>query len=154
MLKDEDQTRRLGELFGERASGGTVFELVGDVGAGKTTFTRGLAKGLGIAEAIQSPTFTISREYDARDGLRLVHYDFYRLREPGILADELGETLQDDAAVTVVEWAESVEEILPDERIVLRILPVATDESARQINIRAKGFKEQFVQEVLDVFAA
>ena len=78
-----------GQKIATRLQGGEVLELVGDVGAGKTTFTKGLALGLGVQGTVQSPTFTISREYETSSAIRLVHYDFYRLQEAGIMADEL-----------------------------------------------------------------
>lgn len=119
--------------------GGEIFELVGDVGAGKTTFTRGLAEGMGVTDAVQSPTFTISREYKAADGLRLVHYDFYRLGEAGIMADELAESLADPKSVVVIEWAETVTSVLPDDRVTLRIELVADDEDARNVLWHTSG---------------
>ena len=89
-----------------------VFELKGDVGAGKTTFTRALAKGLGIEEPVTSPSFTISKRY-AFSGGELTHYDFYRLPDPGLMADDLEESLETPNSVVVVEWADSVKNLLP-----------------------------------------
>ena len=83
---------------------------------------------------MQSPTFTISREYKG-EKLRLVHYDFYRLSEPGIMADELDETLKDTNTVSVIEWSGAVEEVLPDNRIIIKILPVSNDENSRDVEI-------------------
>ena len=104
------------------------------VGAGKTTLTRGIARSLGVEDTLQSPTFTISREYKG-EKLRLVHYDFYRLSEPGIMADELDETLKDTNTVSVIEWSGAVEEVLPDNRIIIKILPVSNDENSRDVEI-------------------
>jgi len=112
-VHNAEQTRRLGARIGASLKGGEVFELVGDVGAGKTTFTKGLAQGLGISDEVQSPSFTISRVYDGRDNLQLVHYDFYRLSDPGIMASEVAEMVQDPKTVTVIEWADIVEGVLP-----------------------------------------
>ena len=109
--------KALGRAIGQALAGGEVIELIGDVGAGKTTLTKGLAEGLAITEPIQSPTFTISRVYDARDGLRLCHYDFYRLGEAGIMGDEISEIMQDGSTITVIEWAGAVNEVLPSDRI-------------------------------------
>lgn len=111
-----------------------MIELIGDVGAGKTTLTKAIASGLEIDEDVQSPSFTLSREYDARDGLRLHHYDFYRLMEPGIMSYELAESLTDDKTVTVVEWADTVSSVLPKERIVIRLQSDAETE-ARHVDI-------------------
>jgi len=112
-VHNAEQTRRLGARIGASLKGGEVFELVGDVRAGKTTFTKGLAQGLGISDEVQSPSFTISRVYDGRDNLQLVHYDFYRLSDPGIMASEVAEMVQDPKTVTVIEWADIVEGVLP-----------------------------------------
>ena len=127
------ETKSLGEHLGRLLRGGETIELVGDVGAGKTTFTKGLAIGLGIDEAIQSPSFTISRVYDARDGLVLSHYDFYRLADAGIMNDELRETLGDPETVTVIEWADIVEGVLPTER--LRLSFESPSETGRIVTI-------------------
>lgn len=122
MIKEvtsEQATRAVGEQLGRLLKGGEVLELIGDVGAGKTTFVKGLAKGLSIDDDVQSPSFTISRVYDARDGLRLAHYDFYRLGDAGIMKDELAETIQGPATVTVIEWADVVEGVLPKEKLTI-----------------------------------
>jgi tRNA threonylcarbamoyladenosine biosynthesis protein TsaE len=130
---NETATRTLGEKIGRLLKGGEVIELVGDVGAGKTTFVKGLAVGLAIEETVQSPTFTISRIYDARGGLSLAHYDFYRLNDAGIMADELAETTKDPASITVIEWADIVEGVLPNDR--LRITFTAPTETTRRLQI-------------------
>lgn len=112
-----DETLRLASWLGEQCRGGEVLELVGDVGSGKTTFTKGLARGLGVDDDVQSPSFTISRVYTARDGLELHHYDLYRLSEPGIMQYDIAESVHDPKVVTVIEWGETVSGILPENRI-------------------------------------
>ena len=77
-INSTDGMIKLGYEIGASLLGGEVLELVGDVGAGKTTFTKGLAKGIGVLETVQSPSFTISRVYEG-EKLQLKHYDFYRL---------------------------------------------------------------------------
>ena len=125
---------RLGALF----AGGEVIELVGDVGAGKTTLTKGIADGMGVEETVQSPSFTISRVYDETEkGLRLAHYDFYRLHDAGIMADELRETAHDPAAVTIIEWADIVAGVLPDDHLTVTI--VAPTEETRHVELRTSG---------------
>lgn len=114
-----------------RIEGPKVLELVGDVGAGKTTLVKGLAERLGVSEDVASPSFTISRVYDAHAGLRLYHYDFYRLTDAGILRDELAEVIGDPEAVTVIEWAEIVDEVLPEPHPRLTIR--ATGETTREV---------------------
>lgn len=112
-VTSEQATKELGESIGKQMKGGEVFELIGDVGAGKTTFVKGIAKGLGVDDEVQSPSFTISRVYDGRDGLQLVHYDFYRLSDPGIMANEVAEMVADPKTITIIEWAAIVEGVLP-----------------------------------------
>jgi tRNA threonylcarbamoyladenosine biosynthesis protein TsaE len=132
IINSEIEMKQLGEEIGHSLKGGEVLELIGDVGAGKTTFTKGLAKGLGVAETVQSPSFTISRMYEAGD-LTLSHYDFYRLNDAGIMAMEIASAVEDAHNITVVEWAESVAEILPESRIKIRILPQS--ETVRKVEI-------------------
>lgn len=104
-----------GRNYAKKIKAPKVIELVGDVGAGKTTFVRGLAEGLGVKEPITSPSFTISKEYAFNDGI-LIHYDFYRLEDPGLMMGDLEEAMMDEKAIIVVEWADSVENILPADR--------------------------------------
>lgn len=129
--------KKFGERIGRRLLGGETIELIGDVGAGKTTFTKGLALGLGVEESVQSPSFTISRTYDGRDGLVLSHYDFYRLNDAGIMTNELKEVAGSHGMITIIEWAGAVAEILPDDRLMIEIVP--RNETERELNIKAKG---------------
>ena len=133
VLSSEAETIAWGEKLGQLLTSGMVIELVGDVGAGKTTLTKGIARGLMIDEDVQSPTFTISRVYEARDGLQLAHYDFYRLSDAGIMADELRDVVSDPTIVTVIEWAEIVEGVLPAGR--LRIEAISSSETERELTI-------------------
>ena len=110
-LTNRDATIALGKKIGQQLVAGDVLVLDGDLGAGKTTFTKGLAAGLEIPDIIKSPTFTIIHEY--QDGrLPLYHMDAYRLENGG--AEDLGlEEYSDGDGVSVVEWAEFVEDELP-----------------------------------------
>lgn len=132
-VQDERTMKALGETIGATLHGGEVFQLVGDVGAGKTTFVKGLAKGLGVIDDVQSPSFTISRVYDGRDTLQLVHYDFYRLNDAGIMSNELAEMVHDPLTVTVIEWADIVEGVLPDTHLTLTIS--APTDTTRQVEL-------------------
>ena len=122
-----------GEVLGRSLKGGEVIELIGDVGAGKTTLVKGIAQGLDIDEDVQSPSFTISRVYDARDSLQLRHYDFYRLNDAGIMADELQEAIHDPLAVTIIEWADVVDGVLPDDH--QRIVITSPSETTRRLEV-------------------
>lgn len=121
-----------GESFAKKLVFPAVIELIGDVGAGKTTFTRGLAKGLGIEEPVTSPSFMISKKY-AGDKANLTHYDFYRLGDPGIMVDDLIDSLSEKNAVVVVEWGEEVENVLPEDRI--KILIKLNDDGTREVSL-------------------
>jgi tRNA threonylcarbamoyladenosine biosynthesis protein TsaE len=133
IISNEDMLA-LGQRIGEKLRGGEILELIGDIGAGKTTFAKGLAQGLGIVDDVQSPSFTISRVYAARDDLILSHYDFYRLADAGIMKLEIAESLREPKTITVVEWGESVRDVLPSEKITVNIkyLP----ETGREINLK------------------
>ncbi len=132
-LTSTEATLSLGKKIGESLQGGEVIELIGDVGAGKTTLVKGIAQGLGVKEVVQSPSFTISSHYSARDDIRLHHYDFYRLQDPGLMGYDLIESLEGEGVVTIVEWAQTVENILPPKRKTIRITPVS--EETRTIEI-------------------
>jgi tRNA threonylcarbamoyladenosine biosynthesis protein TsaE len=127
-----DDTARLAEAVGAKLRGGEVLELISDLGGGKTTFVRSLAKGMGSTDKVGSPTFTISREYKAGD-LTLHHFDFYRLAEAGIMSEELTEVLNDPQAVVAIEWAGIVENVLPADRLTIKI--TATGETERVFDI-------------------
>lgn len=133
-VKNEIEMQAIGEHLGRQLRGGEVLELVGDVGTGKTTLVKGIGRGLAINEAIQSPSFTISRVYPVRNGLELHHYDFYRLQEAGIMSHEFAESIKDPRVITVVEWSETVSEVLPNERVVIRLSYHAKDKG-REIEV-------------------
>lgn len=139
------QTEQLGERIGRQLKGGETIELVSDLGGGKTTFARGLARGSGSSDKVASPTFTISKVYDAAH-FQIHHFDFYRLSEPGIIADELAEVTGDDRAVTLVEWADVVQHILPEERFTITIRQ--TPEGNRQISCSYPESLSYLLQEV------
>jgi tRNA threonylcarbamoyladenosine biosynthesis protein TsaE len=123
-----DETTKLAVRLGELVKPGDVITLEGDLGAGKTTFTKGLAKGMGILKNVNSPTFTIMKEY--RDGrLPLYHMDVYRMEDSD---EDLGfEEFFEGEGVTVVEWAHLIQEQLPPDRLGIRILRV--DDESREI---------------------
>ena len=122
-----EQTRALGAQIGRLATPGLVIALSGDLGAGKTTFTQGLARGLGITTPVTSPTFTLVAEYDARAGMRLIHMDSYRLgdlpADAALEAETFGfeDLLDDPAAVLVIEWAERLAALLPPETLYITL---------------------------------
>lgn len=140
-IKNEDEMKFFGRLVGEALFGGEIIELIGDVGAGKTTFAKGLALGLGINEEIQSPSFNIKRLYDARDGLIMEHYDFYRLADAGIMANEIEESIDSPKSIILIEWGDIVDDILPEDRLTIGIS--SPTEFSRSLDIKSNGVKSQ-----------
>lgn len=109
----QQQTKELGRKLGALCEAGTVVLLHGDLGVGKTVFTKGFAEGLGIGEPVSSPTFTIVQQYDS-GRLPLYHFDVYRIADVEEM-DEIGyEDYFYGDGVCLIEWAELIEEILPD----------------------------------------
>lgn len=118
--RSSEDTEALGERIGARLRGGEVIELVSDLGGGKTTFVRGFARGAGSRDRVASPTFAISREYKA-PRLTIIHFDFYRLQEAGIVAEELREYVGAPDSVVVVEWGDIVQDVLPANRLTIHL---------------------------------
>lgn len=136
----------LGEKLGALLGGGEVIELAGDIGAGKTTFTKGVARGMKITDDVQSPTFTISRNYYAPGSLRLAHYDFYRLRDAGIMKMELDEAMHDPGIVTVIEWSDIVSDVLPADA--LRIAIAVQPDDSRLVTFEGDGKTRRLIKEL------
>ena len=115
-----EETRELGRRMGEKAVPGQIFCLDGDLGAGKTVFTKGFAEGLGVKGTVNSPTFTILQVYtDGR--IPLYHFDVYRLGDPSEL-EELGyEEYFFGDGVCLIEWSDMVEEYLPEDAVKIRM---------------------------------
>ena len=151
LSKSSDETVEIGERLGkilggvlyqksvqggamnQTVHGGQVVALYGDLGGGKTQFTKGIAKGLGINDDIISPTFVIRRDYKG-EKLNLLHYDFYRFEVPD---EELVESLEEGMNpdnVTVIEWAERVEKNLPEDSIKVKFGYINENEREIEIN--------------------
>jgi len=115
-----EETYEIGKRFGQQAKPGQVLALTGDLGVGKTLFTQGLAKGLGIDGPVSSPTFTIVQEYES-GRIPFYHFDVYRIADP----EEMDEIGFDDyvygEGICLIEWAELIEEILPENCIRITI---------------------------------
>ncbi|MEK9199829.1 tRNA (adenosine(37)-N6)-threonylcarbamoyltransferase complex ATPase subunit type 1 TsaE [Ureibacillus sp. 179-F W5.1 NHS] len=128
-----EETQKLAHQLAELLEPQDTITLEGDLGAGKTTFTQALAKGLGISRTVNSPTFTIMKQYEGR--LPFNHLDVYRLADSN---EDLGwdEIFYGDA-VTVVEWAHLIEEYLPDERLAIEIYRI--DDNKRKFVLKPIG---------------
>ncbi|MDQ7936640.1 tRNA (adenosine(37)-N6)-threonylcarbamoyltransferase complex ATPase subunit type 1 TsaE [Lactiplantibacillus sp. WILCCON 0030] len=143
-----EQTMQLGAQVGQLVQPGDLILLDGDLGAGKTTFTKGLAKSLGIEKNVKSPTFTLVREYQ-QGRIPLYHMDVYRLEDGG--AEDLGlDEYFDGDGVSVVEWSEFISELLPDHY--LRIALSRADEQAdvRTIKFEPNGTHYQKLVDELE----
>ena len=115
-----EETLEIGKLLGENAAPGEVYALIGDLGAGKTVFTKGFAQGLGIEEPVNSPTFTILQIYE-EGRIPLYHFDEYRIEEPEEMEEVGFDEYIDGDGVCLIEWAGRIGDLLPPEVIVVRI---------------------------------
>lgn len=114
-----EETEKLGEKLGNQLRKGQVVSLRGSLGAGKTVLAKGIAKALGIKEAIVSPTFTIVQEYDGRE--KLYHLDLYRLSGDDEFESMGGEEFLYSDGITLIEWSEKIEDMLPDDTLFLTV---------------------------------
>jgi tRNA threonylcarbamoyladenosine biosynthesis protein TsaE len=142
------QTQRLGMRLGDLLRGGELLLLEGQLGSGKTTFTQGLAMGMGISELVSSPTFTLLKEYSGQmltqagqspqRGPALYHFDLYRLDDPEEILD-LGfeDYFYDGSGVCVVEWADKAAELWSDGHLQIRLKPMS--ETKRSLLLTATG---------------
>ena len=139
--RNENMTLALGRRIGESVLPGDVLALWGELGAGKTLLTRGIARGLGVPEQVPvtSPTFTFINEYDGR--LHLYHLDLYRLAHPDELETLPWREALYGSGVAVIEWPERLGEYLPEDRWDLRI--AVTGDESRTITIIARGNVER-----------
>lgn len=141
---NEEQLQALGKVLAQQCQPGDLLVLSGDLGAGKTTFTKGIAQGLGIKQMIKSPTYTIVREYEGT--LPLYHLDVYRIGQDPDSID-----LDDfifGQGLTVIEWGQLLEDVLPDDYLQIAIYP---HEQGRRLEFDAKGPRSQkLLEDFLD----
>lgn len=131
------ETRAIGRALGRAALPGSVLALSGPLGAGKTQLAKGVAEGLNIRSVVNSPTFILMNEHEGR--LRLFHVDAYRLGDP---EEALAAGLLDErqaSGVAVIEWAERLEGLLPDDRLEITIASVPREDRSRRLDWRATG---------------
>ena len=153
ILSDSPEvTRRIGEVVGRALRAGMVLCLTGDLGAGKTLLTKGIAAGLGVKEDVTSPSFTLMNLYEGR--LSVAHFDLYRLEEEDALED-IGfyEYAEEPSGVAIIEWADKFPAALPERRLTVA-LSRGAGEAARRLSVVAEGdaygaimtaLEEQFV---------
>lgn len=119
ICKSESDTKELGRRLARTAKAGSVISLRGSLGAGKTVFAKGFAEELGITEAIVSPTFTLVQEYEGR--MKMYHLDLYRLSGEDEFESMGGEDFLYSDGVTLIEWSEKIDSMLPDDTIHVEI---------------------------------
>lgn len=134
-LLDPAATQRLGEALGRTAQAGDVLLLHGGLGAGKTTLTQGIARGLGISERVASPTFTLLNEYH-EGRVPLFHFDLYRLSPEDLIASGLTDYWEGQEGLSVLEWAERLGPLVMPERLEIALLP---EEDGRTAMLEARG---------------
>ena len=143
-----DETTSIGQRLGQLLMPGDVICLTGDLGTGKTHITKEIAKGLNIDDIITSPTFTIVNEYDS-GRLKMNHFDVYRVNDP----DEIYAIGFDDyifsEAVSIIEWANYIEDILPNEYLHIHISKdLSKDEDYRKITFTNYGDRYNYIKEL------
>nr|WP_317332729.1 tRNA (adenosine(37)-N6)-threonylcarbamoyltransferase complex ATPase subunit type 1 TsaE [uncultured Romboutsia sp.] len=143
-LEDENKTKEIGYKLGNLLTSGSVICLIGDLGAGKTTMTQSLAKALDVDDYITSPTFTIVNEYEGK--MPLYHFDVYRIGS----SDEMYDIGYDDyingEGVCIIEWANLIEDILPDEYLYIEL---KYKDMSREMILNPVGEKyEKIVEEL------
>ena len=120
VIKNEEETKKFGEKLCEKLTAGSIVALTGDLGTGKTTLTKAIAAGLGVTDVITSPTFNIVKQYDS-GRLPLYHFDVDRIGD----VDEMYEIGYEEYffgdGVCVIEWADLIEEIIPDDAVRIEI---------------------------------
>lgn len=132
-----EATRELAARLAELVAGGDLIVLAGDLGAGKTAFAQGFGLGLGIDDQITSPTFTLARQYEGR--LRMHHLDVYRFDATAEVHDVgLAELLDDDEAVTLIEWGDAIMPTLPADLLEIRIT-LGDEDDDREFELRIVG---------------
>ena len=137
VVSSQEGTAAVARVVAEALRGGDVVLLIGDLGAGKTTFTKAVAEALGVTESVTSPTFTLLRTYTT-PALTLIHVDAYRLEGPAGLDDLALPELLDDNGCAVVEWGDLVAGALGPDHLDIH-LDSSDDENARQISLVGRG---------------
>ncbi|SHH36618.1 tRNA (adenosine(37)-N6)-threonylcarbamoyltransferase complex ATPase subunit type 1 TsaE [Sporanaerobacter acetigenes] len=146
ILKNTKDTEQFGYKLGKILKGGEIICLIGDLGAGKTTMTKSIAKGLDVEEYVTSPTFTLINEYRGR--VPLYHFDVYRLEEVESIYDLGFEEYFYSNGVSIIEWANKIKNVLPEDVLTIEINRGSNDEE-RILNIYGSGERNKSIIEEL-----
>lgn len=148
IINNVEDTLSLGKQLGSKVKSGDIICINGDLGAGKTHFTKGIAEGLGIEDHITSPTFTIVNEYEG-GRLKLYHFDVYRVNDPDeIYAIGFDEYIF-DKGVSVIEWSNYIEELIPEDYLSVNISKLQEQgENFRKIVLIPHGSRYDYVKEI------
>lgn len=132
-----EETRRLGSALAGLLDRGDVVSLTGDLGAGKTTLVQGIAAGLGVEQAVLSPTFTLLRQYEGR--MPIYHLDVYRLERVQEVFDLGFEDIVGPGTVVLIEWGDAIDALLPESRLEVELTMPADDGVGRRLALSARG---------------
>ncbi len=134
--KSSEQTQKIAQELASNLQGGEILCFSGELGAGKTTFIQGLAKGLEIKENLTSPTFVIFKKYQAKNNLEFYHFDLYRIQDPQEILD-LGftEIINNKKNITAIEWSEKIKDQIPLKNVIYIKLEYL-DKDQRKITIK------------------
>jgi len=147
LVNTVEETEKLGIQLGNLANSGDIICLVGDLGTGKTHLTKGIAKGLSIDEHITSPTFNIVNEYDGR--LKFYHFDVYRVNDPDEIAAIGFDEYIFGGGVSVIEWANYIEEIIPKESLTITLEKVPQlGSTCRKVTINYSDSRYDYIKEL------
>lgn len=147
ICKNIEDTFKIGKMIGELCNPSDIICLNGDLGTGKTHLTKGIAEGLEIDDNITSPTFNIVNEYDGR--LKLYHFDVYRVNDPDEIAAIGFDEYIFGEGVSVIEWSNLIEELIPDEHIEINIEKISGDDiHKRKVSINYIGKRYDYIKEI------
>lgn len=132
-IKSVEEMQNLGRRIADNIKGGDVIALIGDLGVGKTEMTKSIAKSLGIKSHVTSPTFTIVKDYIG-DKFRLHHFDVFRMNDSEEFLDIGGMEMLDDGSISIIEWADIINDVLPEDTIYIK-LEYAENEYSRTVTI-------------------
>lgn len=135
--KSAEETQSIGNEFSKKLKAGDVVALYGDLGSGKTQMVKGICKGLGVTQTVNSPTFVIVNEYSSSDYPEIFHFDLYRMKTQDEVLDIGFADFLNNSAIVLIEWPEHVEDILPAHTIKIHMAHTDENENSRWIRLES-----------------